>query len=118
MKVVWTRKASRHLRAAYDYWAGESSPAAADTHARTHLLAPSNCWSAFPKPGGRAVFPATRELVIVPTPFLVAYRVRRTKIEILALLHGARKWPELFDHPLIANYFGPIVEPIPALLVA
>lgn len=39
----------------------------------------------------------TRELVIVGTPFLVPYRVRADQIEILAVLHGARVWPEKFD---------------------
>ena len=38
----------------------------------------------------------SRELALHPLPFLLAYRVRRSKIEIVALLHGARKWPERF----------------------
>jgi toxin ParE1/3/4 len=50
----------------------------------------------FPGAGRPGRITGSRELVIVPTPFLVAYRVRRSKIEILALLHGARKWPEAF----------------------
>jgi len=50
----------------------------------------------YPAAGCPGRIPGTRELVIVPTPFLVAYRVRRSKIELLALLHGARKWPEAF----------------------
>jgi len=29
VKIVWTRKASRHFHAAYNGWARESSPAAA-----------------------------------------------------------------------------------------
>jgi len=36
----------------------------------------------------------TRELILNPLPFALAYRVRRSRIDILALLHGARKWPE------------------------
>jgi len=50
----------------------------------------------FPEAGRTGRIPGTRELVIVPTPFLVAYRVRRSKIEILSLLHGARRWPGEF----------------------
>jgi len=30
-------------------------------------------------------------------PFVVAYRVRKDHIEILAVLHGARRWPERFE---------------------
>jgi len=40
---------------------------------------------------------STRELVLKPLPFLLAYRVRRNRIEILAVLHGARKWPSTFE---------------------
>jgi len=35
----------------------------------------------------------TRELVVVRTPYIVAYRVKRNKIQILRILHGARQWP-------------------------
>lgn len=38
----------------------------------------------------------TRELVITGTPLIVAYRLRRNEIQVLAVLHGARKWPERF----------------------
>jgi toxin ParE1/3/4 len=95
MKVVWTRKASRHLRAAYDYWARESSPTAADMMLERVFSAVEQL-ERFPGAGRPGRVSGTRELVIVPTPFLVAYRVRRGKIEIIALLHGARKWPEQF----------------------
>lgn len=44
---------------------------------------------------GRAA--GTRELVVRGTPFLVIYRVRDVEVEILAVFHGARKWPERFD---------------------
>jgi toxin ParE1/3/4 len=95
MKVVWTRKASQHLRAAYNYWAGESSSAAADTMLE-RIFSAVELLLRYPAAGRPGRIPGTRELVIIPTPFLVAYRVRRDKIEILALLHGARKWPEAF----------------------
>jgi len=95
MRVVWTRKASRHLRAAYDYWARESSPAAADTMLE-RIFSAVELLERFPSAGHPGRIPNTREFVVVPTPFLVAYRTRHSKIEILALLHGARKWPEAF----------------------
>jgi toxin ParE1/3/4 len=49
-----------------------------------------------PEAGRRGRVPGTRELVILGTPFLVAYRVTGKGIDILALLHGARKWPGRF----------------------
>jgi toxin ParE1/3/4 len=95
MKVVWTRRALRHLRAAYDYWARESSEAAAETML-DRIFSAVERLETFPEAGRPGRIAGTRELVIVPTPFLVAYRIRRGKIEILSLLHGARKWPEQF----------------------
>ncbi len=38
----------------------------------------------------------TRELVVVRTPYIVAYRVKKKAIQILRVLHGARLWPERF----------------------
>ena len=35
----------------------------------------------------------TRELVLVGTPYIAAYRVTRGLVTILRLLHGARQWP-------------------------
>jgi toxin ParE1/3/4 len=93
MKVVWTRKASRHLRAACEYWSRESSPAAADIMLE-RIFSAVELLKRFPEAGRHGRIPGTREMVVVPTPFLIAYRVRRSKIEILSLLHGARKWPE------------------------
>jgi toxin ParE1/3/4 len=95
VKVVWTRRASRHLRAAYDYWASESSSNAADAMLE-RIFSAVDLLQRFPATGRPGRIPGTRELVIIPTPFLVAYRVRRDRIEILALLHGARKWPDAF----------------------
>ena len=38
----------------------------------------------------------TRELVIADTPFILPYRVVNNTVQILRVLHGARKWPEQF----------------------
>ena len=36
----------------------------------------------------------TRELVVSRTPFIVIYRIKGERIEILRFLHGAQKWPK------------------------
>jgi toxin ParE1/3/4 len=36
--------------------------------------------------------PATRELVVAGTPWVVVYRVKN-RVEILRVLHGAQSWP-------------------------
>lgn len=35
----------------------------------------------------------TRELVISRTPFIVVYRVKGTRIEVIRLLHSSQHWP-------------------------
>jgi toxin ParE1/3/4 len=39
----------------------------------------------------------TRELIVAGTPHIVAYRVAASRIEILAMIHAARRWPSTFD---------------------
>jgi toxin ParE1/3/4 len=95
VKIVWTRKARLHLRAAYDYWSHERYTHAADKMLE-RIFSAVELLERYPSAGRPGRVPETRELVIASTPFLVAYRARHGKIEILALLHGARKWPEEF----------------------
>jgi len=38
----------------------------------------------------------TRELVIVRTPYIAAYRIKKDAIQILRVFHGSRLWPESF----------------------
>ena len=95
MTIVWTRRATRHLQAAYEYWAHEKSAAAANTMLE-RIFAAVELLKNNPDLGRPGRVYGTRELVLIPTPFLLAYRVRRGKVDILALLHGARKWPSHF----------------------
>ncbi|HWR90646.1 MAG TPA: type II toxin-antitoxin system RelE/ParE family toxin [Dissulfurispiraceae bacterium] len=39
----------------------------------------------------------TRELVLTSLPYIIPYRVRNDSIEILRVLHAARKWPHELD---------------------
>jgi plasmid stabilization system protein ParE len=48
----------------------------------------------FPELGRKGRIPATRELVIPDTPFLIAYRIHKREVQLLAVLHGARRWPD------------------------
>jgi len=38
----------------------------------------------------------TRELIVVGTQYIIPYRIKGNKIEILRVLHGARIWPNTF----------------------
>jgi toxin ParE1/3/4 len=41
--------------------------------------------------------PGTRELVLPHFPYVIPYRVREQRIEILHVLHTSRKWPPGFE---------------------
>lgn len=46
-----------------------------------------------PQSGRKGRKPGTRELVIARSPFILVYRIKRQRIEILRLLHGAQRYP-------------------------
>ncbi len=96
MRIVWTKRATNHLRSAYSYWHRAESEEAADIML-DRILSRVELLEHNPESGRRGRIAGTRELVLKPLPFVLAYRVRRTKIEIVALLHGARKWPTAFE---------------------
>lgn len=95
MKIVWTRRATRHLQAAYNYWLAQSSEPAAD-QMLDRIFSVVELLQENPEMGRPGRIATTRELVLSPLPFLLAYRLRRNKVEILSLLHGARRWPTFF----------------------
>jgi plasmid stabilization system protein ParE len=45
--------------------------------------------------GRRGHLEGTRELVIPKLPYYAAYRVTENAVEILAVIHTARQWPEI-----------------------
>jgi toxin ParE1/3/4 len=50
----------------------------------------------FPEMGRPGRVDGTRELVIQSTPYIVTYRVKGELVRVVALLHGARRWPTKF----------------------
>ena len=96
MEVAWTRPALRHLGAIADHIA-QDSPAAAYRVARHLGTHTTELLSATPMIGRLGRAKATRELVFADLPYIVVYRVTE-KVEILAVVHTARKWPKRFGH--------------------
>jgi len=91
----WTRLAASHLESAFEYLAQDNANQASAVVDR--ILSAIEALAHQPQMGRGGRVPSTRELVITGTPFVVAYRVRKDRIEILAVLHGARRWPERFE---------------------
>jgi toxin ParE1/3/4 len=94
MNVRWTVPAAEQLDQAYDYIA-ESNPAAAEEIAQ-HVIDTTEMLGKHPGAGRNGRVARTREFSVPDTPFVVAYAVRDEAVWILAVYHGARKWPERF----------------------
>ena len=94
MKLVWTKQAIADLDNAYDYIA-ETAPEAAGVIIE-RIENSLESLRQFPEMGRPGRVKDTREVVIPRTPFILPYRVRKNRIEILAVLHGSRRWPDNF----------------------
>jgi addiction module RelE/StbE family toxin len=93
--IVWTEQAARQLDQAQEYVALSNSEQVAIRIA-VRIAASVQQLATFPLLGRTGRVPGTRELVIPGTPFIVAYTVENDRIVILALYHGAQRWPEAF----------------------
>lgn len=91
MKVVWSRRAIQHLVALRKFIAKDSEQNAALVAKR--ILGSVDLLQAHPEIGRPGRVLGTRELVIPDTPYIVPYRVRRDRIELIAVFHGHQKWP-------------------------
>jgi toxin ParE1/3/4 len=94
VKIRWTRLAVEDLDSAYDYIAATNPSAARSVIGR--IESALNALKAHPLIGRKGRVEGTRELVIPDTPFIVASCVAKARIEILGIIHGARRWPEGF----------------------
>lgn len=91
MQVRWLKRALRNLAEEADYIAQDDPQAAARIVVKIEdsvaLLAEH------PQMGRVGRVPGTRELVVPDTPYLVPYRIRAKRIDILRVFHGRRRWP-------------------------
>jgi addiction module RelE/StbE family toxin len=92
VNIVWTAPARRDLREIHQYIAKDNPHAAqrlqAQIRERVTLL------GRHPQLGRPGRLDGTRELVMADNPYILAYRIQSARIEILAVYHGARRWPE------------------------
>ena len=93
MRLVWTAPALADLTALRAYIARDKPPAA-DLQVQ-RILAAVSALQQFSQSGRRGRRDGTRELVVNRTPYIVPYRIRGDAIEILRVLHGRQRWPEI-----------------------
>lgn len=92
MRLRWLTAALADLRAIKTYIAEENPQAANRVVDSIHSEA--NVLLKQPNLGRAGRIVNTRELVITQYPYIVAYRERSGEIQILAVVHTSRRWPE------------------------
>ena len=91
MKIRWTPIACADLRSTHEFLGQESR-----THADAvidRILSGIDMLERFPNLGREGRIDGTRELVVSGTPFIIFYCLQDDQVEILGVVHGARKWP-------------------------
>jgi toxin ParE1/3/4 len=92
-KIQWSLPALGDLQSAGSYIA-ENNPEAAGKMA-SRVQESVEFLVEHPNIGRPGRLDSTRELVVSGTPFIVIYRLREGMVQILRVLHHARKWPDM-----------------------
>lgn len=91
MSIRWLPLASNNRFEQLDYIAQDNPLAAASQDEEIERQV--NLLAQHPKMGRPGRVTGTRELVISGTPFVVIYRLKAQRIDIVRLLHSAQQWP-------------------------
>ena len=94
MKIVWLRKALFDINALEEYIAQDNRSAA--RRACQQIKKAVELLGRQPEIGRTGRVAGTRELVVPGTPYVVAYTSGPATVLIIAVIHGARKWPDAF----------------------
>ncbi|PYU11221.1 MAG: type II toxin-antitoxin system mRNA interferase toxin, RelE/StbE family [Acidobacteria bacterium] len=91
MKVRWSPAAVEDFLRIVEYIHRES-PDAAHRIAKT-IHEGAGLLKLFPHRGRQGRMDGTRELLLLPLPFIIVYRVKSDAVEIANIVHGAQRWP-------------------------
>jgi toxin ParE1/3/4 len=91
MKIVWSRRAIRHLVSLREHIEKESELSAALVARR--ILEAVELLESHPELGRPGRLVGTRELVVADSPYVIPYRVRGERLELIAVFHGRQRWP-------------------------
>ena len=91
MKVIWSSRAIRHLVALRERIGKDSEQNAARVAGR--ILDAVDLLRTYLGIGRPGRMPGTRELLVPDTPYIIPYRVRGERPELVAVFHGRQKWP-------------------------
>jgi addiction module RelE/StbE family toxin len=91
VELSWTHSAIHDLTDAGNFIAEDNPKAAREAAGRVREAVEYLLDHPSLGRGGR--LRGTRELVVSGTPFIIVYRIRMDTIQVLRVLHHARKWP-------------------------
>ena len=92
MEVIWLEGAFLDSRRVREHIRQFNPLAAQKTVGRIEKAAEQ--LPRFPAVGRVGEVPGTRELVITVTPYLLVYRARGDRLEILRVFHSKQQWPQ------------------------
>lgn len=93
MRVRWTRPALVDLAEIHDYIASDNPVAAKQVIRR--IRQDANILNEHPAISRPGRVPGTRELVVGRLPYVIAYRIGARDLDIVAVIHTSRRWPDL-----------------------
>ncbi len=88
MEIVWSHRARTGLEEIRAYVAKDKPDAAG--RLATRIIAVVEALKSHPNLGRVGAEPGIRELVIGGTPYIILYSVKRTRIAIITIWHGAQ----------------------------
>jgi addiction module RelE/StbE family toxin len=94
MEVVWLRRAAFDLEA-IEKFINQRNPMAARKTVQA-IYSTISLLREQPEIGRIGRVAGTRELAIPATPYVVVYEAGQDAVLLLAVMHGARKWPGNF----------------------
>jgi toxin ParE1/3/4 len=94
LTIRWTRQAIADADHIYDFIAADNAAAARAMVDRINQAI--NSLIAHPRMGRAGRVAGSRELIVSGTPYIVAYRLRGRVVELLGIIHAARRWPDRF----------------------
>ena len=94
LTIKWTKRAIADIDNIYDFIAARSPRAARATIDRIDQAITN--LTLHPRLGRAGRVARSRELVVAGTPYIVAYRLRARTMELLGVIHAARRWPDRF----------------------
>ena len=92
MTIVWSPRAIEHLAHLREYIARDNPNAS--NRIASALLEAVERLAKLPNLGRPGRVAGTRELVVSGTPFIIPYRLRGDRLEIVAVFHARQKWPK------------------------